>query len=126
MPRPPKGVYVVGDRVIRFGYRDRDPRSGEEFHAVTEPAARALLADGELPDLAWDGTAVVRRAQAEIDARMLQETKNADSAHFEREREKAVLLVLLDEINVLRQRAGFPLPLDIDEVKANYKAKLNR
>ena len=126
MPRPPKGIYAVGSAVVGFGYRDREPRGAEEFHGVTDPAARALLQDiDELSDLAWDGTTVVRRTQSEIDDRLLREIKDADSAHFEREREKAILGVLLDEINVLRQAAGLT-PRTIRQARNAYRAKLNR
>ena len=126
MSRPPKGVYVVGDRIVRFGYRDRPVRGAEQFHAVTDPAARTLLRESdEQASLAWNGTTVVRRDQAEIDARLRAETIAADDAHFEREREKAILLVLLDEINALRNAAGLQ-PCTIQQAKNAYKAKLNR
>lgn len=126
MPRPWKGVYVVGDRVVRWGYRDRDPRGAEEFHVVTASGARALLHEtDDFADLAWRDANIVRRTQSEIDARVLRETKDADDTHFERERGKAVLLVLLDEINVLRQAAGLT-PRTIQQVKNAYKVKLNQ
>ncbi len=128
MTRPPRGVYVIGAAVVGFGYRDREPRPGEEFHTVTDPAARTLLGEtDEFADLMWNGTTVVRRAQAEIDARLRAETIAADSAHFERKRNKAILQLLLDEINVLRaaSRPGLP-PLTIQQAKNAYNRKLNR
>lgn len=126
MPRPPKGIYVVGGRVVRFGYRDRATRSGEEFHVITDAAARTLLGEtDEFVDLAWNGTTVVRRDQPEIDARLRTEEIAQDNAHFERKQGKAIFLVLLDEINVLRDAAGLP-PRTIKQAKSAYKKKLNR
>ena len=127
MPRLPIGVYVVGNQIVRFGRRDRDPRAGERFHSVTDPASRSFLADGELEleDLRWNGTSVVRRAQSEIDARLRAYQIAQDDASFEREREKALMSVLLDEINVLRQGAGLA-PRTVEQAKSTYTAKMNR
>ncbi len=126
MPRPPKGIYVTGDKISRFGHRDRATRRGEEFHVITDSTARTLLREvEELDDLAWNGTRVIRRAQSEIDAHLRAETIAADDTHFDHEREKAVVLVLLDEINVLRVTAGLA-PRTIQQAKNAYKAKLNR
>ena len=122
---PSRGIYVVGDRIVREGWRDREPRGSEVFHALADESSDVLFRDNDLIDLAWNGTAVVRRDQAAIDARIRGETIAADDAHFERERGKAVLLVLLDEINVLRVAAGLA-PRTIKQAKNAYKAKLNR
>lgn len=122
----PYGVYVIGDRVVRAGYRDRDPRGGEAFHALTDPSGRALLRDtDEMANLSWDGAMVVVRDQAEIDARIRTEAIAADDAHFERAQFKAILLVLLDEINILRAVAGLP-PRTIQQAKNAYETKLDR
>jgi len=69
MPRAPVGIYVVGDAVVRFGRRDREPRDGETFVAVTAPTQRALLATEDLRNLRYDGSAVVRRSSAKIEGR---------------------------------------------------------
>lgn len=119
-----KGVFVARDTISRFGYEGALRSAEDGFHVVTDPAARALLR-GELVDLTWNGTTVVRRDQSEIDARVFQETKDSDDAHFEREREKAIFEVLLDEINVLRQAARLT-PWTIQQAEAAYIAKLNR
>ncbi len=126
MLRPPFGIYAVGDRIVRAGRRDRAPRGGEAFHAIALKASRAALDNAdELDDIRWTGATIVRRPQAAIDARIRARAIVVDAAHFEREREKAVLLVLLDEINVLRQAAGLP-PRTVTQAKAAYKRKLNR
>ncbi len=126
MSRRPKGVYVIGDRIARFGYQDRPPRQDEQFHTVTDSAVRTLLREtAQLADLAWNGTTVVRRDQSEIDARIRTETIAADDAHFERKRGKAIFLVLFDEINRLREAAGLT-PRTIPQAKNAYHKKLNR
>ena len=125
MSRPPWGVYVLGNEVVRAGRRDREPRGAETFHAVTEPAARALLDSDDLDRLKWDGTNVVARSQSELEALDRGKAIVQDDVRFESEREKAILLVLLDEINVLRNAAGLA-PRTIQQAKNAYKAKLNR
>lgn len=127
MSRPPKGIYVAGDRIVRFGYRDRTTRGGEEFHSVTDAAARALLRETteEFAELAWIGSTIVRRPQSEIDARLRADVMAADDAHFEQDRVKAAFLVTFDEINVLRERAGLT-PRTIKQAKGAYVKKLDR
>jgi len=124
MSSPAVGVYVVGDAIRRKG-RGGHPRAGETFHAVTDPTARALLDTDELADLRWDGATVVRRDQADIDARIRADTIAGDDSHFENDRIKALLLVLLDEINVLRTAAGLP-PRTVQQAQTAYTTKLNR
>lgn len=66
--RPPRGIYVDGDRITRVGYRDREPRGTEQF--VDNPDGADLLASTEDPfaELRWDGRRIARRPQADIDA----------------------------------------------------------
>ncbi len=128
MNSPPKGIYVVeGGRVVRVGRRDREARTGEDFHAITDPVQRALLRQesDDLQNIRWNGAAVVRRGQPEIDARLRNETIAADDAYFERKQLKAIVAILLDEINILRQRAGLT-PRTVPQAKNAYKRKLNR
>ena len=127
MTRPPKGIYRNGDAIGLSGSRRSvAPAAYPTWETVTDAAARALLRETpELADLMWDGTTVVRRDQAAIDARLRAETMAADDGHFDRERDKAVLLLILDEINVLRESAGLP-PRTIQQAKNAYRAKLNR
>ncbi len=116
---------MVNDAVVRAGRRDREPRGAETFHALTDPVARALLDGADLDRLAWNGTTVVMRRQPELDALERGQAIAEDDVHFEGDRVKAILLVLLDEINVLRVRAGLA-PRTIRQAKNAYKAKLNR
>ncbi|KKL82962.1 hypothetical protein LCGC14_1979500 [marine sediment metagenome] len=126
MPRPPKGIYHDGDGVVTYaGYRKPSDPAGLTWETVTESVQRALLREVELVDMEWDGTSIVRRAQSEIDARLRTETIADDDAHFERKRDKAIFLVLFDEINRLREAAGLT-PRTIQQAKNAYHKKLNR
>ncbi len=127
MPRPPFGILVEsGGDAIRFSGRRKpvDP-AGFDWHDGLSPAARNLLDGGELEDLRWNGTAVVRRGQAEIDARDRDATIATDDRIFESPRTKAMFLVLFDEINRLRTRAGLQ-ERTIQQAKDAYRRKLNR
>jgi len=83
MPRAPVGIYVIGDAVVRFGRRDREPRDGETFVPVTAPAQRALLASEDLRDLRYDGSAVVLRSRTEIEDRETAERVAAARARVD-------------------------------------------
>lgn len=124
MSRPPRGVYVAGDSIVRFGYRDREPKEGEEFHQVTE-AGQRLLRDEDLEDLKWDGTSIVKRSDAEIDERELQETKDTDDKHFDNTRRRAVVGAIVQAVNRRLKTAGLPT-ITRQELVDNYKAILNR
>ncbi len=124
MPRPPRGIYHDGDAIGFRGYRKPVDPAGLTWETVTDPVQRGLLRSEEFANLRWSG-AVVLRDQSEIDARLRTETIAADGAHFERDQFKAILLVLLDEINTLRDVAGLA-PRTIQQAKNAYKAKLNR
>lgn len=119
------GVYRDGNDVVFFGRRRRVDPSGLTWQTITDAAQRELLRSEDLKDLRWDGDAVVRRDQAEIDARLRQEQIAADDAYFDREQVMAILSLILDEINILRQRAGLQ-PRTVAQAKAAYRAKLNR
>lgn len=128
MPSRPFGILVEsGGDVIRFAGRRKpaDPPS-LDWHDGLGPAARNLLdGDNELEDLRWNGTTVVRRRQAEIDARVRRATIAADDATFESERTRAMFLVLLDEINRLRTQAGLE-PRTVQQAKTAYHQRLGR
>ena len=125
MPRPPRGIYHDGGAIVFSGYRKPADPAGLTWETVTDPVQRNLLRSEEFVNLRWAG-AVVLRDQSEIDARIRTEVIAADNAHFERDQFKAILLVLLDEINTLRAAAGLNPPRTIQQAKAAYEAKLNR
>ena len=125
MPRPPFGVYVVGDAVVRSGREDRPVKPGESFHPITNSVQRGRIADEELEDLKFVGAAVIKRPQPEIDARNLARTIVGDDAFFDAERRGALSDAMLDELNVVRAAVALP-PLTMADLQSAYTTKLDR
>ncbi len=123
-----KGIYVDADgqSVRFFGARKLVDPVGMAWHDGLDAAARQLLESLESYEvLRWDGSTVIMRDQIDLAARLRARMIVDDNVYFDRERGKAMFLVLLDEINRLRTLLN-EQPRTIQQAKNAYKAKLNR
>ena len=125
-PRRAVGVYYRPDGTIAFYGRRRAGKdiAGTLWLGVTSAVERALL-EGDIGELEVAAGVVVRRSRADLDARAAALVVAADDAHFDGKRERAVLELILDEINVLRAAAGLQ-PRTVAQARNAYRNKLGR
>ena len=125
MPRPEWGIYHDGNHILFRGYRKPIDPETLTWAEITDPNQRETLTHNNRDDLEWSGRRVVHRSKAELDLRETVEALVRDDAYFEREEVTAILSLLLDEINLLRERQALP-PRTMEEAKLAYQRKLNR
>lgn len=121
-----RGIYhKVDGSILYHGERKASDPVGLVWQEVTEADQWVLLESIPHPRLIWNSAEVVERSQPEQDEIVRQELIRKDEEYIDQEQLKAFAVVVLREINILREVHGLN-PRTPAQLRAAFLAQLGR